>query len=123
MFRKLRFAVLVAAVGLLASCGGSTNARVAHDPITTTTTGRVVTLPYVPVANDAACPADAATIKLAEQSYSLLNGSFATMQQLVTAKFLSTPSKYFVTVELGKPAGGYTLIGGPVCGNLPVVTR
>jgi hypothetical protein len=121
MSRKHRFAVPLVAVVLLASCGGSTSARVAHHPIsTTTTTRRVVTLPYVPVANDAACPADAATIKLAEQSYALLNGSFATMAQLVTAKFLRTASKYFVTVEVGKPAGGYTLIGGPVCGNLPV---
>jgi hypothetical protein len=80
-----------------------------------------VKLPYVDVANEAACPADADTIRLAEQTYSLLNGTFATIPKLVAAGLLRDPSKYYVSVEIGKPQGGYTLIGGPVCGNVPVV--
>jgi hypothetical protein len=119
MSRRHRFALLLVALGLLASCGGTTRPRVAHEP-STPTTQRVVTLPYEPVAIDTACPTDAETIKLAEETYSLLNGSFATMAQLVSAKLLRTPSTYYVAVVVGVPAGGYTLIGGPQCGNIPV---
>jgi hypothetical protein len=111
-------ATWIAVFGLvLGACGGSST----HALGATTTSKPAVELPYTPLAIAAACPADVETIKLAEQAYSLLNGSFATMPQLVAAKLLPTPSNYYVSVKLGTPHGGYTLIGGPKCNNIPVV--
>jgi hypothetical protein len=106
----------------VAACGapGTPAAHSGPATVRTTTTKPAVVLPYEPLAIAAACPADALTIKIAEQAYSLLNTSFATMPELVTAGFLPKASTYYPTVKLGSPPGGYTLIGGPKCNNIPV---
>jgi len=105
----------------LAGCGsGSAAAPAKVGGSTTTTSAAGVELPYQEAAELAACPADAETLKLAEQSYAMLNGAYATIQQLVAGQFIAAPSKYFVAVRMGTPRGGYTLVGGPKCGNVPV---
>jgi hypothetical protein len=118
--RLVRVAALVAGLSCLAACGGSApHGSGAPRPATTVTRGAV--LPYQPEADVAACAADATTLKLAEQSYQLLNGSFATMDQLVSDQLLARPSAYFTAVEVGHPASGYTLVGGDLCVNVVVV--
>jgi hypothetical protein len=117
----MRSTWLLAGLLLVAACGGSSpHAARTQKPEGTTTTKPAVQLPYTPLAFATACPTDAETIKLAEQAYSLLNNSFATMPQLVAAKLLREPSTYYPVVKIGSPPGGYTLIGGPKCNNIPV---
>jgi hypothetical protein len=131
MARKKPFFVSAAATvaaGLFVctACGGSSSGNAAAStttPVTAATTsstaGTPTQLPYVEAASVAACAADALTIKQAEDYYSTLNGSFATMAQLVQQKFLRTASVYYPEVIVGQPAGGYTLVATTQkCDNL-----
>jgi hypothetical protein len=79
-------------------------------------------LPGVGAAKQTACLQDQATIKQAEDLYSTLNGSFATLPELVSAQFLRQVSSYYADVRIDDPPGGYTLVAvanGP-CANVPV---
>jgi hypothetical protein len=68
----------------------------------------------------AACLADLDVIKLAETTYSTLNGGYGTMDQLVAAGFLRSPSAYHPAVDVGTPPGGYTVVGNQTCNDTPV---
>ncbi|MCU1426086.1 MAG: hypothetical protein JWL83_86 [Actinomycetia bacterium] len=119
--------VAVAATCILAaSCAGSHGTRAGATRPTTaqSTTPNSLDLPYIGIASDVICAADAQTIRIAEQTYSTLNGAFATMQQLVDQQFLRTASTYYPRIIVGVPAGGYTLVAVTQrCENLrlPVV--
>ena len=129
----------VAAAGLcfclgLAGCGGSGSGAAAP---TTTVKSTVVhlgstpvapattigpNLPDIGMADQAACDSDFKTIRAAESSYQLLNGSYTTISDLVAQQFLRTASAYYVGIKIGTPVGGYTLIAAPhgPCVSLPV---
>jgi hypothetical protein len=77
-------------------------------------------LPGVNAANQAACLSDFQTIQIAENNYSTLNGSFATIGQLVAAQMLRTPSTLHPSILIGTPPGGYTVVGNQVCNDVPV---
>ena len=107
---------------MISSCGGASGATAS--PAATqppASTRKPVELPPVGVAGTAACQSDALTIKTAESSYSLLNGRYASLPELVAEQFLRRASRYYTEAEIGLPPGGYTLIGVPgKCGNWPV---
>ena len=126
--RSVGAALAVAALAACSHAGADPSAaptrpaRSSTSTASTSSTNPGVKLPYVEVAEDAACPADAQTIRIAEDSYSMLNGSFATMAELVAQKYLLRPSVYFTGVKVGAPPGSYTLIGErSECGNVPVI--
>lgn len=79
-------------------------------------------LPVVGAASQTACLSDARTLRTAEDLYATLNGRFATLPELVSARLLRSVSVYYSEVRVGAPAGGYTLIAAPTgpCGNVPV---
>ena len=120
----------IAVLLLAAACGGHSAAA----PATTTTSpyagiqhpkappGQTLNLPPVTAGRLAACDADFQTIKAAESSWQLLNGSFATISQLVSGQYLRGPSVYYTGIRIGTPAGGYTLVADPTgpCASLPV---
>ncbi len=73
-------------------------------------------------ASSAACTSDAGAIRMAEELYSGVNGSFASMSELVDAGFLRSVSRYYSEVSLGSPPSGYTIVAAPdaPCGDVPV---
>ena len=73
-------------------------------------------------ASDTACLTDSATLRMAEDLYSTVNGGFTTLPALVSAGYLRTVSAYYSGVEIDSPPGGFTLIAVPSgpCANLPV---
>ncbi len=79
-------------------------------------------LPGVGAAREIACVSDSERIKLAENLYETVNGTFATIPDLVTAQYLRQASSYFSDVRIGYPPGGYTLVAVPSgpCADLPV---
>ena len=83
----------------------------------TTPTG----LPVVSQANQAACDADIATLKIAETEYSTLNGSYGTMDDLVAQQLIRASSRLHPVITVGSPNGGYTIVGGSTCNDVPVI--
>jgi hypothetical protein len=79
-------------------------------------------LPNVDTAKLTACLQDQDTIKQAEDVYSTLNGTYASMTELVSAQFLRQVSSYYSDVRVDDPPGGYTLVAVPSgpCANVPV---
>jgi hypothetical protein len=122
----LRLLALPALV-LFAACGSSANARrpgpTTTAPAAVTTTSHTVKLPIVGTAETSACQAEAATITIAEDAYSTLNGEFATLDTLTGSGFLRARPSYWASIQMGTPPGGYTLIGVEgKCGLWPVAT-
>ena len=74
----------------------------------------------VSLANQAACDADVTVLKLAETTYSILNGGYGTMEQLVNAGMIRSASQLHPAISVGSPAGGYTIIGNSGCNDIPV---
>ena len=103
---------------LLASCASPAGSTADGTPRSTTSASAEV--PYAPAATVAACEAEAQVLQLAEQAFSTLNGAYATLDQLLHEQLLRRPPGYYTAVRVGVPSGGYTLVGGPKCGNLPV---
>ncbi len=126
----VRVALLVPLLAAFGGCGG----RPAAAPAATTSTTRgsarppappptqTLNLPAVNAAQFAACESDFRTIAAAEESWALVNGSFATLDQLVAGQYLRDPSRFYTSIRIGTPPGGYTLVAAPdgPCATLPV---
>ena len=77
-------------------------------------------LPGVSAASQIACLSDLETLKLAETEYSSLNGSYATMDQLVAQQLIKAPSLFHPAITVDSPPGGYTVVGNRGCNDVPV---
>lgn len=131
---RLLAAVSVGSVMALTACGGGGPAGagptttgvspvrlLGKDPVPTETT-QALNLPAVGAAANAACDSDFKSLRAAEGTYQLVNGSFVSIRELVAQQYLRTPSAYYVDVKIGTPPGGYTLVAAPdgPCASLPV---
>jgi hypothetical protein len=124
--RSARGVLALPALVLLAACASSANAGRPGPTATTraavATTSHTVKLPIVGTAETAACQAEAATIKIAEDAYSTLNGEFANLETLRSDGFLRDRPAYWASIRMGTPTGGYTLVGVEgKCGLWPIV--